>query len=415
VPRNQKVAPDPESSDSLRAFFAWAKEYAPQTVALAVGALALLIVGIFGLSSGFSLRDILLASLLVIAIGAIGAVLARLVAPRTRTGLGNVFAWAIALLVVAVLALLVASAFTGLLPQGTALVARILQIPGLIPVSDHLTPINGPMRFDQLGDLVQPITTGDDAISRRQALAARGKLEIHSGGSLVIAGPGETRTLAVHTLILSNGTIVTNGQNLTIEVVDLISSNGRIVAFEGTQQNAGRPGRDGGSVRLVVRGRISGALSVNLSGERGADGSAGTAGLPGSAGREGDNASSGVFDCSRGAGAGGPGTPGQRGGDGEPGLNGGKGGSLVVEAADPASVRNAIRFVATGGPGGAGGAGGAGGRGGPGGPGGSPRGLCSGSGPRGADGPPGLPGSVGRPGATGEDGTVAVGPLAGGA
>lgn len=401
------------SGDSPKGFFAWAAKYAPETVSLAVGALALLTVSIFGLKSGFSIYQLSLAAILVVLLGVVGAVLSRLAVGTNQSMIGGAFAWAIALLFVTILVLFITSAFTNIFPQGTALVARVLQLPGLIPISDRLTPVDGRMRFDQLGHLADPISVGDDPIARVQALAARGRLEIRGGGVLALSNRQEARTLAVHTLVLGDGTILINDGNLTIEVVDLISNNGRIAAFEAPSQGRpGEPGRNGGSVRLLVRGKMSGELTVLLSGEKGSDGAVGRPGAAGPPGREGDNAASGAFDCRRGAGSGGNGGPGLPGEPGSPGLTGGNGGNLLAAAQDPVTMRNLIRFHAAGGQGGAGGPGGVGGRGGPGGAGGGPRGLCSGSGPRGADGPPGPPGSAGSPGSTGNDGTISIGTLA---
>lgn len=389
----------------------WARSFAPGTASLAAGALALLAVGLFGWRAGLGPRQILEFGGAVLVLGFAGAVLATLVGTRRHTTLqSNALSWIVVVFIAIVLTLLLLAAFTPLLPQGSIFLARTLGWAELLPVSDHLRPVANDVHLESLGDLVAPISNSKDAISRVKAFNDRGTLRIADGGRL-IASNNDPRTIAVHTLELDNGEIVTNGASLTIEVVDLKSNGGRLVSFD--PNNSASNGANAlkvGKTTLIVHGSISGQLKVDLAGQGGSNGDNGQPGAAGADGGAGANASSGV-GCERGAERGRDGQPGHPGAAGSPGGRGGDGGSLIVNARDPAAARSAIDFSAPGGLGGQGGNGGPGGPGGRGGSGGGPRGFCSGGAPNGVSGPQGPTGPNGANGQTGRDGNLVVEPI----
>jgi hypothetical protein len=128
-------------------------------------------------------------------------------------------------------------------------------------------------------------------IERIKALTERPSLHIYSSHPL---GGG---TVFVNVLDIEGEGIVTNGEPLTIEANKIRSSGGVIRGFRSASDARGK---SGSNLTLIVHDRIVGKLSVDLSGQAGADGKDGGPGRAGAAGRQGDNAASGAFDCSHG-------------------------------------------------------------------------------------------------------------------
>lgn len=358
---------------------------------------------VLGWINRFSISLTFSIAVLILVFGLVASAIAA--APRVLAGVGGFLAWALAILFVALLVLLLASAFFGVPPAGARLLARVLGSSELLtqrPSSAQPVVIaNGQVEaFSNLPQAFRMEPLSADVAARVQELATLPELVIK--GTLQMA-PGEKRVLSASTLRFDGGTLFTHGGDLVIEVNNLVADNGSIRAFENPDiAQLNTAGRSAGRVTLIVHGTISGGLSVDLRGELGASGTSGVSGGKGSKGQRGANASSGVFDCQRGAGPGGKGGQGQPGLDGNPGFAGGKGGLLIVRAADIAAAKRVIGTpLLGGGRGGNGGTGGRGGEGGDGGDGGSPIGLCSGGGANGAQGergPNGQPGGSGRVG-----------------
>ncbi|MBK3404176.1 hypothetical protein H0176_22220 [Methylorubrum populi] len=345
------------------------------------------------------------AALSILVFGLVASALSA--APKAISGAGGLLAWALSTLFIALLALMLSSTFFGWPPAGARLMARLL---GSAEVLASLRSEAKPVVVERgrtetlsvLPDDLRSEPVSSDPAARVQELAALPVLTV--AGTLRMSGPDERRYLSASELRLDGGSLVTNGGDLVVEVNNLVSDNGTLIA---TPTPDGAAGRGGGRVLIIVHGRITGRLGVDLRGARGADGTPGSAGAGGGKGPTGDNAASGLADCSRGAGRGGKGGPGLAGGDGAAGRPGGNGGVLIVRAADLAAAKRVIAdAVVTAGPGGRGGPGGQGGPGGPGGDGGSPRGWCSGGGPGGPQGDQGPTGRPGADGAAGADGSV---------
>jgi hypothetical protein len=382
----------------------------PGPTKIVLAALILFLATVVILQANLAPRILFPATIGVLVIGVVVTVVSGVISGRQARLPGQIVAWGIVLVFVAVLVLFVSAAFFGWPAKGALFVARVFSDASLVP-RDDLTPVTiGPSSSQQTFDVLPATMLGplvpSDPIDRVEALGHRPPLVI-DGAVVSAGGPGQSRTIAVPSLTLRNGSIVTNGADIVIEVIDLIVENGSIQSFETpASPRPGKAGRSGGTVRIRVHGSIVGTLRTDLSGEAGTPGKNGTQGSPGPAGAKGDNAASGLVDCSRGAGRGRAGGPGGPGGDGEPGLPGGAGGTLIVVAEDVDLFRPRITFDAPGGSGGSGGEAGQGGPGGPGGPGGSPVGLCSGGGPTGDSGPQGPPGQHGSTGPDGADGVV---------
>jgi hypothetical protein len=370
---------------------------------------------VLGWTSRLSISLTFSIAVLILVFGLVASAISA--APKALTGVGGFLAWALAILFVALLVLLLTSAFFGTPPAGARLLARVLGS------SEILTQIRSSARpiiietgqieaFSSLPRELRTEPSRTDIPARIQELATLPELIIR--GTLQMTSPGEKRVLSASTLRFDGGTLLTNGGDLVIEVNNLVADNGSIRAFDNpevAQPNAS--GRSAGRVTLIVHGTISGGLSVDLRGGRGGDGASGVDGGKGPKGQRGANAASGLFDCQRGAGSGGRGGQGQAGSDGKPGFAGGKGGLLIVRAADVEAAKRVIGTpLVAGGKGGNGGVPGRGGEGGDGGDGGSPVGLCSGGGPTGPQGERGSSGQPGRPGQEGDPGSFTFTSLA---
>lgn len=228
--------------------------------------------------------------------------------------------------------------------------------------------------------------------------------------TLTVAAPGahKERTLHVHTLYLTGGKIVTNGNTLHIIADQIISKNGSIVAFDKNQTSqdapdgqAGIDGLDGGTLEINATS-VVGTLKIVLKGQNGGQGGRGQPGNNGAPGRRGDDAADHLFDCGRSGGDGAPGGDGTAGSSGLPGGTAGKSGTVILKGNLKSDDPTLDIDVSESTPG-AGGLGGRGGLGGPGGDGGSGSVHCGGGahGPNGhpaADGPNGAPGAKGAPG-----------------
>ena len=380
----------------------------PGPTRVVLAALILFFATLFILRGGISSAVLFPAALGVLVVGVLVVAASGIISGRRTRRLGQFFAWFVVVIFVVVLGLFASSAFFGWPPNGAVLIARIFQATELVPRS-NLDPvtIGAPAKaFDALPTPVVGPILPSDPIERVRELGKRPPVVI-DGAVFSIGGPGDSRTISTQTLTLRSSSLITNGADLTIEVIDLIVENASIRSFEHPETpRQHQEGRDGGTVRLRIHGRIIGVLPVNLSGEAGDAGDEGGTGAKGGTGANGDNAASGAFDCKRGAGRGRPGATGGRGADGAPGLAGGAGGTLIVVTTRADTVRQQVQFIALGGRGGKGGAGGDGGPGGDGGSGGSPRGYCQGSGPRGASGEQGPSGSPGPDGSSGADGKI---------
>jgi hypothetical protein len=220
---------------------------------------------------------------------------------------------------------------------------------------------------------------------------------------------------ALDKVILTNSTIVTNGNTLLLFCNQFLSNNGRIVAFADDQKKAangapgagtgeagdrGDPGVAGGLASLHVIQQLQGTLFVDMSGQSGGDGGSGAGGTAGAAGVKGENPQSGVFGCNHAGGNGSQGGTGGAGGHGGDGGNGGSGGYFELYNVGASPIGDAsYNFKGDPGKGGTGGPGAPGGPGGPGGQGGDGGGFCGGGSP----GPAGAAGGSGAIGVRGKD------------
>jgi hypothetical protein len=381
---------------------------APLVTALMVGALVVFSVGlaVLYLGRGIDLWKILLMAAAGIVIGLIALLVAKVAARRSVGALGDVVAWLLAGVFIAVIGLVISVVFFGEPRAGMIFIAKVIQAPTLASSSPQTDrSITSSTALTGLDPIFRHPPDGVDEVERVSDLAKYPALRVQN--TTLLARPGESLYLAANTLDLTDSTIVTNGASVTIEVLHLSSVNSHIRAFD--QSQAGHEGDgdgDGGTVTIIVHDKTAGSrLAVDLTGKEGA---AGQAGLPGSVGAQGSpgaNAASGLLDCQRGAASGGDGQRGGAGGDGTVGSPGGSGGTLII--AGRISPSN-IDFRSDGGAGGRGGAGAHGGGGGPGGPGGGARGLCQGGGSTGAQGPEGASGHNGSNGANGKPGRLIV-------
>jgi hypothetical protein len=388
----------------LGGLFDFGRKFAPATTRFVFGAYLVLAVSSVVLSWRFAPSILVATSFGVVLLAVISTLLARAAVGPSVALPAQVLLWAVVVALLFSMGLFISAAFLGLPRGGAIIVARILNAPELLAhqgrtdliTLDHDTT-GWPLRTTQAPDV-----STDDPFARLDKLTQQPSLRVENT-ALVSTSPN----VFVYELDLSNGTIVTNGGNLTIEAVRIISNGGVIRSFGSPPTaDSNQAGKSGGRVTLIVHDRIVGRLAVDLSGGPGAQGQAGRPGARGRDGSAGENAASSLFDCSHGAGRGGDGLAGERGGDGGPGLPGGSGGVLSLQGDNKEALSRAIAFSANGGAGGGGGIGGAGGLGGSGGPGGSPRGLCSGGGASGANGPPGANGIAGPAGRAGENGTM---------
>jgi hypothetical protein len=287
--------------------------------------------------------------------------------------------------------------------------ARVTGKPGLLPppstAEARVDRSNWPQSAVVLPKTVQTPLSKTNEILRIDELRQRPALMIE-GATLVFDSATPSR-VATSKLTLRSATLVTNGADLEIEAETLVSDNSEIRAFLLTDTAPAKgPGKDAGRVRLIVHGRETGVLRIDLSGQAGSAGAPGKPGQAGTAGGRGADARSVNGVCQAPAGAGGQGGPGNAGGAGENGEPGGAGGQFTLITKDAAEAARHIEFSAEGGRGGAAGPGGPGGEGGAGGPGGAPAGVCLGDGAAGPRGVNGQPGTAGQPGAMGPAGSM---------
>jgi hypothetical protein len=278
-------------------------------------------------------------------------------------------------------------------------------LPRPTPTEARVDRSNWPQNASVIAQAVRGPLQESNEILRIDEMRRRPDLLIE--GSTLVFDANTPARIATSKLTLRNSTLVTNGGDLDIEVETLVADNSEIRAFLLSDSAPAKgAGRDAGKVRIVVHGRLSGVLRVDLGGQAGAAGAPGRPGAAGAAGSKGADARSAADSCVAKAGAGTAGAPGGRGEDGSDGSAGGHGGEFTLVTKNPNQAAGHIEFSAEGGRGGAGGAGGPGGQGGPGGPGGEPAGLCIGAGPTGPRGAEGAPGKPGQPGATGAAGSM---------
>jgi len=291
---------------------------APQVTRVAIGAFVLFSVTTLILSTRIAPSILFPSVLSVTIIGFIATLAATASAGPSRQILGAVFGWSIVLFSILISSLFTVSAFTDWLPRGSVIVARTLDAPEVISVSKNYPVIVKDGEQVSLKEIRSsfPAMLPGDRFERIKALAERPSLVIQRGGVLRVGSSGDSDVLAVHTLELEGGTILTGGANFDLTAVRLISSgNGTIRAFADPSAPISRT--DNGTVTITILDKIDGALTVDLSGGAGRQGSPGGPGAPGAPGTPGDNAASGAFDCKRGAGAGGRGLPGSPGSPGE--------------------------------------------------------------------------------------------------
>jgi hypothetical protein len=392
---------DDAGTDRLNSgFWDWALKRAPKPARFLLGGYLLLAVAGLVLACRISLRSLIFTAVVVLLSSVVVALLVSALQRRRAQGPATFLLWAIVLLIVAVFALFVSSAFAGWPRAGALILANLMDLPELVMrdgTPESVTTGTWP------GSATEPLDVSGTEVERVKALTERPSLKVFATKPL---GGG---TVYVNVLDIVGESIVTNGQSLTIEANKIRSSGGAIRAFQSDRKKVSDgPGATGGSVTLIVHDRIVGLLTVDLSGQAGADGKDGGPGRPGPNGAQGNNAASSAFDCSHGPGGGQNGGAGGPGEDGRRGESGGNGGTLTLAGHDPDQLRKSIAFGAQGGKGGAGGKGGPGGPGGAGGAGGSSNGWCHGTGPHGADGLPGSPGNPGSQGQTGAGGSLVV-------
>lgn len=395
-------------------FIQWAMRVVPAQTKFVVGGGVVFAVAslVLGWVSAYSLATTLEIAVIIIIFGALVSALSA----TGKSAVGSFLTWGLAVIFLGVLILFTSAAFFGVPQAGTLIVSRVLgSYEPLTRLTSSQPAITIPSSTTaSIGSLAQEVRdepTERDPRDIVQDLAHRPPLDIE--GRLELSSPSERRILAVSTLRLANGTIVTNGGDLTIETNNLMSDNGSIRAFANPAiPSTDSRGTNGGRVSLIVYGTMSGGLTVDLQGQNGAQGRTGEEGIKGQKGAAGANAASGLVDCQRGAergGKGGTGEPGSNGGDG---YSGGNGGVLIVRTGDIERAKRVIGdAMVDGGSGGPGGPGGKGGPGGDGGDGGSPVGLCSGKGPNGPAGEQGPSGVAGKDGPKGAAGSVRFEPL----
>lgn len=251
-------------------------------------------------------------------------------------------------------------------------------------------------------------------------LQARGSLTLKNA-VLTLPLNEEKVFFAFHKLNLINSKIVLNSSNTTIVCNEYEHEKSQIISFVGNTQTANRGndgtsggqngqmggnGMDAASCVMFVTDKvktISGAMSIDLTGQSGGNGGNGKAGAKGAQGGRGRNCSSGPIDCRSGCGNGHRGERGGKGGDGGNGGNGGDGGKFEFRFHGFSTPGDYFfSFISNGGKGGYKGFGASGGEGGEGGnPGSSGCTWCDGrcyAGPRGEN------GVNGGDGVNGEDG-----------
>ena len=294
--------------------------------------------------------------------------------------------------------------------------ARLTGKPGFLPrptqTEARVDRSNWPQNAAVIPQAVRGPLQETNEILRIDEMRNRPDLLIE--GSTLVFDANSPARIATSKLTLRNSTLVTNGGDLDIEVETLVADNSEIRAFLLSDSAPAKgTGRDAGKVRIVVHGRLSGVLRIDLGGQAGAPGAAGRAGAPGAAGAKGADARTaarllrgegGRRNCGRA----------RRQGRGRLATDrpGGHGGEFTLVTKNPNQAAGHVEFSAEGGRGGAGGARGSGRTGRPGGPGGEPAGLCIGAGPtgpRGAEGAPGKPGQPGPAGAAGSMRTLTLG------
>jgi hypothetical protein len=379
-------------------FWDWALKRAPRPARFLLGGYLLLAVAGLVLAWRVSLRSLTMTAVVVLLSSVVVALLVSALQRRRAQGAAAFLLWAIVVLIVIVFALFVSSAFAGWPSAGAIIVAKMTDLPELVMrdgTPESVTTGSWP------SSATEPLDVSGTSVERIKALTERPSLRVFATKPL---GGG---TVFVNVLDIVGESIVTNGQSLTIETNKIRSSGGVIRAYQSDHSKAtAGPGLSGGKITLIIHDRIVGLLTVDLSGQAGADGKDGGPGRPGPNGAQGGNAASGAFDCKHGPDGGQNGGAGGAGENGKPGEPGGKGGTLTLAGPDPERLRKAITFHPGSGEGGAGGKGGPGGSGGAGGAGGSSNGWCNGTGPRGADGLPGAPGNLGNQGSAGADGNL---------
>jgi hypothetical protein len=409
--KNRQQGSPPELPTGPWDFLKWAVDVIPEQTKFVLGGVVVFAAAalILGWIRDYSLWTVLGIAFAIIVLGLIVGALSA-VSARSKRGLGSFLGWALSILLVVVLCLIISSAFFGVPASGAVIISRLLRSADPLTnqsSGSHPVIINSGDRvgLESLERALREEPSERDPYQRVLDLSKRPELELK--GTLELPR-GARGYLVASTLRIDGGAIVTNGSDLTIEVNNLIADSGTLKSFLNPETPLpGAPGASGGRIRLIVHGNISGRLVVDLRGQRGADGQAGQNGAKGPKGAPGDNASSGTFDCSRGAGRGRDGGMGVAGGNGADGLAGGNGGVLVVSARDLRVAKDVIGSPdVRGGAGGTGGAAGIGGPGGDGGDGGGPRGWCQGSGPSGSTGPKGPDGRAGGPGPRGAEGQV---------
>jgi hypothetical protein len=233
------------------------------------------------------------------------------------------------------------------------------------------------------------------------------------------------------------GTILTNGNALTIRARQLIAEDATVQAFEAPMIGAsggngpsgsngapvtgagenGQKGNDGGSGQKGAVGftpgpvkieatSFEGNLAVTTSGGTGGNGGAGGTGGNAGSGAQGQPSQAGILDCASGPGTGGRGGDGGSAGNGGDGGTGGAAGSISIQVTD--TFTGELKTVAKGGIGGGAGAPGEPGNAGTGGPEGQLNGSCGSAGRNGAAGRPGATAGGGSIGIAGADGKIHI-------
>lgn len=238
-------------------------------------------------------------------------------------------------------------------------------------------------------------------------------------------------------VIRLQGTIVTNGKELSIRAAKLIAEDARIIPSEqpligaggqnggdGTNGRSGTgageagargmDGANGGKGEAgIVSGPVSivsevfeGRLNIVTSGGAGGNGGRGGNGGNGGDGAQGEASQPGVIDCASGPGWGGRGGDGGAAGKGGYGGLGGSAGTISIQVNK--SFTGSFEAVAKGGAGGQPGEAGTSGKGGAGALEGEARGLCQPAGRSGANGTAGALSGSGSQGQNGTDGRIFV-------
>jgi hypothetical protein len=137
--------------------------------------------------------------------------------------------------ILSLMGLFVSAVFFGVPESGAVAIARLFDAPELLATGKDRAPLR--VLPDQVKgvptSLLRPLDVPgkDDRFSRQEALRKQPSLSVNAGTWVVASGPGETSHIYVDVLDLENGTVLTNGGDVTIEANKIISGGGALRSF----------------------------------------------------------------------------------------------------------------------------------------------------------------------------------------